>query len=594
MTRRIASAALPDECAAVIVGSGFGASVVAARLAPHLPAGDTVVLERGVEWLPGDFPTSFADVRRATRSRRTPGGLFDLSMGSHVDSLVASGLGGGSLIYANVMLEPSPEVFDEWPAAITSSTLAPYFDRVRGILQPEVYIDRDDVAAGGPSIVPGSLRASDFDRELGPDSTRRDHRGRLAAEREPFAKAEGLWRLASAHGTRPVKVPVAIRMTRPDDSPPDRPLCTLCGNCTTGCNVGSKTTMRESYLPIAHSSGARLVTGVEVETVAVSERPGRRWRVAGTRWHQRGRRVVRHRFEVHCDIVALGAGALGTTAVLLRSSAAGLRLSDRVGHGFSGNGDSLAVAYASKRRTGVGSVDAHSPAFETGPTISAAVDLREGASGHLVQDGAIPAGVAEALRLVLGARFALQRDARVWCDLRGTRGCPAGCGAIEHSQLWLAMGSDGGGGSIRLDRSGRPRIEWPDAGRHDVFAAQSRDVALLAADAEAVHVANPRHALLGRGRASYTPITVHPLGGAVLADDVDGGVCDVDGRVFDPGADAGAPGDGVHDGLYVVDGSLCPTPIGANPSLTIAALAERISEALVRDVRRRTEAEMSR
>lgn len=563
-----------DDCEIVVVGSGFGAAVAAARLAPHVAPEQLVVLERGAEWLPGQFPSTVADVRAAVRSRRNPLGLFDLSVGRDHDSLVASGLGGGSLIYANVLLEPRPEVFEEsWPADTTSDSLRPYFDRVRSVLRPQLWIDSDDAARGIATNEAAALCGSPH----GVDVDEVDRHGRPARDRAPLAKAQELSILANARGVSPMKVPVAIRLTRPaETSPGDRPLCTLCGNCVTGCNVGAKTTLWESYLPMAVEHGARLHTQTSIETVSASTRPERRWVVRGTRWVRAGARFRAHPFELHADVVVLGAGALGTTGILLRSAARGLSVSPALGQRFSGNADSLAVSYNTRSRlSGFGARDSFHPDTPIGPTISAAVDLRVGAGGHLVQDGALPFGVAEAMRRILGARFALQRDSKVWCDLRAG-GCPPGCGALEHSQVWLAMGADSAEGRIVLDRRGRPRVVWADSGRQEIYAREARDLALLSAGAEAVHVENPRHALGGGGLPSSAPITVHPLGGAVMGESPSAGACDSSGRVYR--ADGA-----VHDGLYVSDGSLCPSSTGANPSLTIAAVAERNTERLIRD-----------
>ena len=62
-----------------------------------------------------------------------------------------------------------------------------------------------------------------------------------------------------------------------------------------------------------------------------------------------------------------------------------------------------------------------------------------------------------------------------------------------------------------------------------------------------------------------------------MADDADGGVVDHKGRVFDPVSG------GVHDGLYVCDGSVVPCALDANPSLTISAIAERTAALLIED-----------
>ncbi|KTR09286.1 GMC oxidoreductase [Curtobacterium citreum] len=542
---RLATEDLPTEAAVVVVGSGFGAAVTAARVAPALGDGDVVVLERGREWVPGEFPEDPTAMRAALRSRRNPLGLFDLHLGTDVDRLTANGLGGGSLVYANVLLEADPAVFDEhWPAGVDAAALRPYADRVRAVLRPQL-------------------------------------------EDRPTPKADALAHLGAHHGVEPRRIPLAVRLhgdPGPNAAGVHQPTCTRCGNCVSGCNVGAKTTMWASYLPLAARAGARLVTRAEVLRVERNTGPGRRWTVHGERHEVDGHRRTTP-FTVQADVVLLGAGSVGTTGILLRSAAAGLPLSDRLGERFSGNADSLSVSYNStRRRTGTGARDAHDPEVAVGPTITTALDLRDGSSGYLVQDGALPYPVAEVLRRVLGLRFALSADSRVWCDLR-PNGCPPGCGALEHSQVWLAMGTDSSAGRIDLDPRGRPRISWPDAGRQAVYAEQLADLRVLSEGAEARFVGNPRRALLQRGVPAATPITVHPLGGAVMADDVATGVCDRDGRVHHPDG-------GVHDGLYVVDGALCPTSTGANPSLTIASLAERIADVLVgRDLARLTAGE---
>ncbi|MGU3410674.1 GMC oxidoreductase [Microbacterium sp. M1A1_1b] len=530
----LATAELPESCGIAVIGSGFGASVAAARLAAAA-GNDVVVLERGREWVPGDFPTDVTSMRQALRTRSNPLGLFDLQLGTDVDRLTANGLGGGSLVYANVLLEARPEVFDTvWPTSIDADVLRPYADRVRAVLRPEQFT--------GPSD-----------------------------------KAAPLDRLGRLHGRTPRRLPLAVKITGapgPNAAGVHQAPCTACGNCVTGCNVGAKTTMWASYLPMAKRAGARLVTATEVLRIEPGPPGGRRWTLHGIRHGVRGRRRTTRPFTLHADVVVLGAGSVGTTTILLRSARAGLPLSDRLGERFSGNADSLSVSYNStSRRTGTGARDQSAPELAVGPTITTALDLRDGADGHLVQDGALPYPVAEALRRVLGLRFALSSDAKVWCDLR-PNGCPPGCGALEHSQVWLAMGTDSSAGRIGLDPRGAARITWAAAGEQDVYRDQLADLRALSEGSEARFVGNPRRALLRRGVPAATPITVHPLGGAVMADDVRAGVCDADGRVFDPAGD-------VHQGLYVVDGALCPTSTGANPSLTIAALAERISERLV-------------
>jgi cholesterol oxidase len=122
---------------AVVIGSGFGGSINALRLAE---AGRSVlVLERGRRYRPGEFPRDVRDVDRLFwRYPRRSGsrGLYDVRFFSGIAAVVASGVGGGSLIYANIHIRPDPVVFEDprWPRAIHRRSLDPYYDRVAAML----------------------------------------------------------------------------------------------------------------------------------------------------------------------------------------------------------------------------------------------------------------------------------------------------------------------------------------------------------------------------------------------------------------------------------------------------------------------------
>jgi cholesterol oxidase len=146
--------------------------------------------------------------------------------------------------------------------------------------------------------------------------------------------------------------------------------------------------------------------------------------------------------------------------------------------------------------------------------------------------------------------------------------------AINRSMVWLGIGRDQASGWLRLRANGSLQLLWPQssdtrfAHMHQVLADFSRRLG-------ASYVKNPRERLSWLGDKAATPISVHPLGGCCMGLDVSLGVTDDIGRVFDASAA------GVHPGLYVADGSLCSAALGANPSLTIAALAERAAQRIV-------------
>jgi cholesterol oxidase len=136
----------PEHFDAIVVGSGFGGSVMAYRLAE---AGKNVcVLERGKSYPPGSFPrgphgmkTNFWDPSRGLH------GMFNVWSFRNIGAVVSSGLGGGSLIYANVFIRKDEKWFvkedlakggyESWP--VSRADLEPHYDRVEKVIQPQTY-----------------------------------------------------------------------------------------------------------------------------------------------------------------------------------------------------------------------------------------------------------------------------------------------------------------------------------------------------------------------------------------------------------------------------------------------------------------------
>src|SRR5579885_1147653 len=122
----------------VIVGSGYGGSIAAARLASAdlNPKPSICILERGQEWAPGAFPETLGDVIGATRSDSNPLGLYELITYKDISVIKGSGLGGTSLINANVAIIPDREVFEQlsWPRAIQYDALLAYYRRAHQTL----------------------------------------------------------------------------------------------------------------------------------------------------------------------------------------------------------------------------------------------------------------------------------------------------------------------------------------------------------------------------------------------------------------------------------------------------------------------------
>jgi cholesterol oxidase len=539
----------------IVVGSGYGGSIAACRLAR---AGRRVaVLERGRELVPGEYPRTMEAAARHFQTSDPlgdsgdPRNLYWLHVGGGMNVFSGCGLGGTSLVNANVALRPDPRVFEDerWPRALREdpSALDAGFERAEAMFTPTTY----------PSSFP------------------------------PLAKLEALRR--SANGAPFSLTPINVTFRAgPNAAGVHQEACTGCGDCVTGCNYGAKNTLLMNYLPDAASHGAEIFTEVDVRWV---EREGPATDTdGGARWVVRAQPLGlgRDRFEappmaVTADVVVLAAGVLGTTRVLFQSRQRGLDLSDQLGQHFTGNGDVLGFAYRPGQSVhGVGAgPDAPDPEHPVGPCITAFIDERGGrplAEGVIIEDAAVPGAIAGLLPIGLGSqaspdwlRGRLRGDGPIAALLsvvtRGRRGL------TQHLQTLLAMGNDGDEGSVALDGD-RVRVIWPGAGTSSYYELANRVVGTAAAQDGGTFLHNP----IWSRALEHSLITVHPLGGCVMADRAENGVVDDMGRAF-----SGRTGDAVHEGLMVWDGSIVSRPLGVNPLLTISALTERAVAALVAD-----------
>ncbi|MGE3284612.1 MAG: GMC family oxidoreductase N-terminal domain-containing protein [Pseudonocardia sp.] len=533
---------LADRYDAVVVGSGYGGGVAASRLAR---AGRRVaVLERGRERGPGDFPASAGAAWREVHidspdgSRGDPESLYDVRRNEDMTVLVACGLGGGSLINAGVALQADDRVFADpcWPEELrVPGTLAQAYAQAREMLAPQPY----------PHDAPPKLLA--------------------------------LQAGATAVGATFSRPPITVSFADgPNHVGVEQRACRECGDCVAGCNFRAKGSVDVTYLADARRHGAQIVTGVRVRRVS---------RAADGDWlvHYRvvGRgfgRFTAPDLVVRAQDVVLAAGTLGSTEILLRSRAAGLPLSDRLGQGFTANGDVLAFAYNCDRPVfgaGFGDDEDHPP---VGPCITGLADLREGAleDGIVVEEGAMPRPLGPILAAgLLGARLLDGRDTDDGDEfdevVRVLESLTGGGGAVDNTLVYLVMAHDGSSGRMRLAED-RLRVDWPtDPDESPLFRAVHRCLEKATAALGGTYVKNPTASpLLGQDS-----VTVHPLGGAGMGPDAERGVVDHAGRVY-----AGGSGTAVHEGLYVWDGAAVPRSLGVNPLLTITALAERCATVL--------------
>ena len=519
---------MADSFDAVVVGSGFGGGITACRLAQ---AGRSVcVLERGRRFGPDDFISEPIQAPELLwHPVLNPGGIFDLRLFKDLDVLTASGVGGGSLVYANVQLRAPREVFEAgWPSSITRDVLDPYYERVESVLEP----------------VP-----TPSDPEL----------EKMRAFRE----------MATAAGERVEELPIAVYFGEDRVNPfggVTQRGCTNLARCNIGCPRHAKNTIDLNYLARAEREGAEVRPHAQVERLDPPSSSAERWRVRYTGLGDADDG------SIEAPVVVLCAGTLGTTRLLLQNRRRLPRLSPALGTHFSGNGDALAAAFNPSRR---GVTDAHT---DYGPVMTSRIDYWE-KGRFMVADGGLPphfTGLLKVLRgeaglvgwrkhlllrlkylaVLLGFTDRLVTPRNVKLDLDAE--------PIEDSLVFLMLGQDAADGRMRLTPLlHRFDIQWSARGSQRLLDAMKRAADELGSAAEA----EPFFAL-GAGPLGKD-ITVHPLGGCPMADDPCHGVVDELGRVHG------------YPGLRVSDGSIVPTALGVNPSQTIAALSERNVERLL-------------
>jgi cholesterol oxidase len=552
----------------IVVGSGFGGSVTAQRMAE---AGRSVlVLERGKAYPPGSFArspigfsTNFWDPSEGLQ------GLFDLWSFSGLDALVSSGLGGGSLIYANVLLRKDEHWFvspadpgpggEAWP--ITRADLEPHYDRAEAMLGAQRYPLEHEPYAQTPKTLAFKAAA--------------EQRG-LEWFRPPLA-------VTFANEGAPPVPGEPINEARPNLHGRTRTTCRLCGECDIGCNYGAKNTLDYTYLTAAWHAGATIRTQCEVREFEPDPRGG--WLVhfiEHTAENEGSPTDTRSlpRTTVHTDHLVLSAGTLGTTYLLLRNRGALPGLSPRLGAGFTGNGDLLSFAVRCTQ-TGMDGrrvprrID---PAF--GPVITStarvpdALDGSGAGRGLYVQDAGYPEFVSWMLQVLdtpqalaialpvlaeLASKVLRHGNANLSAEISEVLGeCRLSSGALPL----LVMGRDVPDGRMSI-AGDRLEVDWrKDGASKDYFDRARQTARGLADELGGSFMDNPMW-LLSR------VITVHPLGGARMGGTDEEGVVDPYGRVFN------------HPGLHVADGSVMPGPVGPNPSLTIAALADRFADAMI-------------
>jgi cholesterol oxidase len=503
----------------IIIGSGFGGSVAAHRLTEK---GYRVgVLEAGRRWHTHAFPkTNWNLPKSVWFPKLGMTGIQRISLLRDVLVLSGSGVGGGSLVYANTHYEPHEAFYDDpqW-AGITDwrTELAPWFDVARSMLG----------VTENPMDTPSDAVIRTIAAELGVEDTYRP-------------------------------TPVAIYFGQPgvevddpyfDGAGPARSGCIGCGNCMVGCRHNAKNTLDKNYLWFAERAGAHVH---ERQQVVDLQRSGSRWQVVAKRpgWS-------RAKTTYSADHVIFSAGALGTTRLLLELRERGRlpRLSSRLGHQTRTNSEALVGAVSGDDRLD----------YSVGPAITSSIHPTHDTHIEPVRYGrgsnalgllatVIVDGGGRVPRQIRFLRAVLQRPGTFLRSLSVRKWS-------ERAVILLVMQSRDNSIRLLLRRGifgmrltsrqghGTPNpTHIPEANQAARIAARAMGGTAMGSISEVLF---------------DTPMTAHILGGAPIGTDRDRGVVDAHHRIFG------------YEGLHVVDGAAIGANLGVNPSLTITAMAER-------------------
>ena len=484
---------IDSDVPALIIGSGFGGAVTALRLGEAgIP---TMVLERGKRWNSASAPFSpnFPPDGRSTWLRNKTvlpfgpslpinrhTGVLDRVDYENMHVYRGAAVGGGSIVYGGVSLQPPEDLFYQiFPSSISYQELLPYYERVRHILNI--------------TTVPADIEAQphyDYTRVF----TQLVNQAGIDTIEVGQAADWDIVR-AEIDGTRP---PAAI-----------------IGEILYGGNSGYKNSLDKNYLPMAEATGYVRIHPLHRVIDITAENSGK-YVVTVEQIDETGE-VIQTK-KITATYLFLAAGSIGTTELLVKARELGNlpNLNDAVGHGWGTNGNLLFS-------TGVG---VETGKQQGGPVITAILDRENTETPALIESPFFPVGVE--CRCLMLFMNALQ---------------------TERGHFFYDTATH------------RAELMWP-AGGHDRAARAAADFV------ERLNAANKGQLGLSAGIPADLPIsppdliediTFTPLGGMVMDK-----ACDLYGRVHG------------YSRMYIMDGSLLPGSCAtANPSLTIAALAER-------------------
>ena len=508
----------------IIIGSGFGGSVSALRLAEK--GYKVAVLEKGKHWENKDFPKTNWNIRKNLWMPFI--GCFGYQMLTqlkHVLIFHGGGVGGGSLVYANQLLIPPDEVFDrpEWGLSDCKDQLMPHYEEAKKML--------------GANPSPQVGVADKCLREVGKEITGKD----------TFHKND----VGIFFGTPDVKVPDPYF----NGEGPERIGCNFCGSCMVGCPNGGKNTLDKNYLYLAQKKGAKVIP----ETEVIGVRPDNGVYDVFT---QKATSLFKHKKTIRTRGVIFSGGVMGSVKLLLQCKQQGLlpKISDQLGNFVRTNSEAiLGVQSHDKKTDWNDQIAITSGIYPDDTTHIEMVRYNKGSDVLLNLLTLMTGGGGKVPRIIRFMGNILRHPVRfiklLWPF-----------GMAESTTIVLVMQTDEN--YLKLDY--KPRW-WRLGGK----SMNSTIPDGLKKAPTYIPIANKVTEKLAKKMkgiplslvsevALNTATTAHILGGCCMGESPGKGVVGQNGELFG------------YPNLFVADGSVVPANLGVNPSLTITALSEYI------------------
>jgi cholesterol oxidase len=507
-----------------IVGSGFGGSVSALRLAEK--GYSVAVLEMGKRWRTEDFPKTNWDLRKSMwRPAQGLYGILQLTVLRDVFILHGCGVGGGSLVYANTLLVPPAEAFrdPQWVGHDWRQVLAPHYEtalRMLGAIPSQVLVETDRMLK---KVADEMGRGHTFHR-----ATVGVYFGEEGVTvPDPFFGGEG----------------------------PDRTGCTSCGGCMVGCRYGAKNSLDKNYLHLAEQRAVQVFPESRVTDVRALDPEGYELTIEKSTGLRHPRRTLRARS------VVLSAGSLGTGELLMQCKERGSLpgLSSALGTYVRTNSEAL-LGVRSRRND----VD-----YSRGIAITSGVYVDDKTHIECVRYNEGSDALAPLATVLTEGGPPWPRWAR-WMGTVARR-------PLEFLRTLVPFGASKRGVILLVMQPIDSHLRyvlrrmpfWPFEKRIDTERGEAAPVPVYIPIAQQIakRMAEEMDGIAQSGIIEVLldkATTAHILGGCPIGLSPETGVVDTEGRVFG------------HPGLYVVDGSIIPANLGVNPSLTITAMAEHV------------------